>query len=77
MIDRKLFQNRWFIFLQSVLIFYLRAKNLESVIESVIKPFHATGLFLYHLKFSENQRFSDVFKGYRKIPVVRIRLPIN
>ena len=25
-----------------------------------IKPFHAAGLFLYPLKTSENQRFSDV-----------------
>ena len=33
-----------------------------------VKSFHATGLFLYALK-TENQRFSDVFKGYRKSPV--------
>ena len=32
-------------------------------------PFHATGLFLYSLKKWENQRFSDVFMGYRKRPV--------
>ena len=31
-------------------------------------PFHTTGLFLYPLKTSENQRFS-VFRGYRKRPV--------
>ena len=31
--------------------------------------FYATGLFLYPLKTSENQRFSDVFRGYRKKPV--------
>ena len=24
------------------------------------------GFFLYHLKTSENQRFSEVFRGYRK-----------
>ena len=29
----------------------------------------ATGLFRYPLKKSENQRFSDVFRGYRKRPV--------
>ena len=29
-------------------------------------PFHATGLFLYPRKTSENQRFSDFFRGYRK-----------
>ena len=35
----------------------------------LFNPFHATGLFLYPLKTSENQRFSDVFRGYRKRPV--------
>ena len=34
-----------------------------------INRFHATGLFLYPLKTSENQRFSDVFRCYRKRPV--------
>ena len=29
-------------------------------------PFHATGIFLYPLKTSENLWFSDIFKGYRK-----------
>ena len=36
---------------------------------NLISPCHATGLFLYPLKTSENQRFSDVFRGYRKRPV--------
>ena len=36
-----------------------------------INPFHATGLFLYPLKKSENQRFSVVFRGYRKRPAAR------
>ena len=31
--------------------------------------FRATGLFPYPLKTSGNQRFSDVFRGYRKRPV--------
>ena len=31
-----------------------------------INPFIATMIFLYPLKTSENQRFSDVFRGYRK-----------
>ena len=30
-----------------------------------INPFHANVLFLYPLKTPENQRFSDVFRGYR------------
>ena len=32
----------------------------------MINPFHATDLFWYPLKTSENQRFSDVFRGYQK-----------
>ena len=32
----------------------------------IVNPFHATDLFLYPLKTSENQRFSDAFRGYRK-----------
>ena len=32
----------------------------------LIDPFHAIGLFLHPLKTSENQRFSDVFRGYKK-----------
>ena len=42
-----------------------------------INPFHATGLFLHPLKTSKNQRFSDVFRGYRKIPVTRNGLKQN
>ena len=38
---------------------------LLAVLWKVIKPFHATGLFLYLLK-TENLWFSDVFRGYRK-----------
>ena len=29
-----------------------------------INPFHATDLFQCPLKTSENQRFSDAFRGY-------------
>ena len=36
---------------------------------TLINRFHAIGLFLHPLKTSENQRFSDVFRGYRKRPV--------
>ena len=32
-------------------------------------PFYTTGIFLYPLKTLENERFSDVFRGYRKKPV--------
>ena len=30
-------------------------------------PIHANVLFLYPLKTSENQSFSDVFRGYRNV----------
>ena len=36
-----------------------------------INPFHATGLYLYPLKTSENQKFSHAFRGYGKRPVVQ------
>ena len=39
-----------------------------------LNPFHATGLFLYPLKISENLWFSYVFRGYRKRPVTWNRL---
>ena len=32
-----------------------------------VNPFHATGLFLYPLKRTENLWFLDVFRGHRKI----------
>ena len=38
---------------------------------NLINPFHATGFFLYPLKTSENQRFSNVFRGYRKRTMAR------
>ena len=38
------------------------------------EPLYATGLFLYLLKTSDNQRFSNVFRGYRKRPMVKNRL---
>ena len=34
--------------------------------ELILNPFHASGLFLYPLKTSENLWFPDVFTGYRK-----------
>ena len=36
---------------------------------AIFNPFHATGLFLYPLKKSENLRVSGVFRGYRERPV--------
>ena len=31
---------------------------------------YTTDLFLYQMKTSENNRFSDVYRGYKKRPVV-------
>ena len=35
----------------------------------IISPFHTIGLFLYPLETLDNQRFSDVLRGYIKRPV--------
>ena len=43
--------------------------NIKRIVILIVNPFHITGLFLYFLKISEKQRFSDVFRGYRKRPV--------
>ena len=43
----------------------------ENFMKNTINPFHATDLFLYSLKTSENWRFSDVFKGYRNKTIAR------
>ena len=44
-------------------------RQVNTYLALNINPFHATGLFLYPLKTSENHRFSDVFRGYQKRPV--------
>ena len=40
----------------------------------ITNPFHDTGTFLYPLKISENLRFSDIFRKYRKRPVTQNEL---
>ena len=47
---------------------YNQNQIVSIKIKNFINPFNATGLFLYPLRTSENQRFS-VFRGYRKRPV--------
>ena len=42
-----------------------------------IKPISCHYLFRYPQKISENQRFSDVFRGYRKRPVEWNGLTLN
>ena len=39
---------------------------IRHIFWKIFNPFHATGVFLYPLKTSENQRFSDVSSGYRE-----------
>ena len=38
-------------------------ENVFFLNNFTVNLFHATGFFLYPLKTSENQRFSDVFRG--------------
>ena len=40
-------------------------------------PFHATGLFLYPVRITENLWFSNVFRGHRKIPLEWKRMIIQ
>ena len=51
-------------------IFYITINPLYLIEQKYLKPFHVTGLFWYLLKTSENQRSSDVFRGYWKRPVM-------
>ena len=39
---------------------------MYGAFQSGSNPFHATDLFLYTLKTSENLRYSDIYMGYRK-----------
>ena len=41
-------------------------RNTIALLKLIINPFHATDLFWYPLKTSENLCFSDVFRGYQK-----------
>ena len=36
----------------------------------IFETFHATGVILYALQTSENQRFSDIFSGHSERPVI-------
>ena len=50
--------------------FYLVTEFPRFGLNIGINPSHVTGPFLYFLE-TENQRFSDVFRGYRKRPATR------
>ena len=45
----------------------LETSMMERLCEnmSLFNPSHASRLYLYSLETSENQRFSDAFRGYR------------
>ena len=53
---------------------HCHSKMKKKSVNDYVNPFHATVLFRYPLKASENLWFSDVFKGYRKRPVAQNRL---
>ena len=46
-----------------------REVGFSFIFMPLFNPFHASGLFLYFLKTSENQRISDVARGFRKRPM--------
>ena len=50
-------------YIQNIRLFRTRVWQL------LFNPFHATGLFLYFLKTSENLWFSNAFRGYRNRPL--------
>ena len=50
---------------------------LKGLSTHVINSLHATDLFPYPLKTSENQWFSEVFKGYRKRPVANVAVNVH
>ena len=43
--------------------------TFNTFMKTLFNPYHATGLLLYLLKTSGNQRFFDVFRLYKKRPV--------
>ena len=45
---------------------FIQGGSISSNITICFNPFHTNGLFQYPLKISENQRFSDVFRGVQK-----------
>ena len=55
---------------------YIMKTVLDLHRNRFIDPFHATFIFLYSLKISENLRLTDVFRGYRKKTLLWIGLAI-
>ena len=61
-------RNLWLV-LSVRKIFFALTLHFQAGLFKTFNPFHATRLFRYLLKTSENQRFSDVFRGYQLRPV--------
>ena len=53
----------------AVIIGYKITVLTDISIYCSFNPFQINSLFLHPLKTTENQRFSDVFRGYRKRPM--------
>ena len=70
-------ENYCRIILNIFLEFTLINTKVFRVTTNTFNPFHAADLFWYPLKASENQRFSDVFRGYQKRSVARNGLRIQ
>ena len=51
-----------------------KMKHFRFMLFLPMNPFQAMSFFLYSLKTWENYWFSDVFRGYRKKPVVKKRI---
>ena len=47
--------------------FWKKVASVVSVINLTFYPFLSSVTFLYPVKTSENQRFSDVFRGNRNV----------
>ena len=52
-------------------------RNLQNLMTERFSPFQSSVTFLYPLKTSENQRFSDVFRGYRNVTQDQNGLKLN
>ena len=53
--------------LNLIKVYFQHINNHKPLLK--FNPFHATNLFLYLLKTSENQSFFYVFRGYRETPM--------
>ena len=56
--------NKTFNILQLLWSFTFICENSQNTNHN-LNTFHASGLFLYSMKTSENQRFSNIFRGHR------------